>query len=371
MPHISYLECFHCKKQFPPDKIIFWCDECGGSIVVHYKEKDIKNKIMQDDFLRAEPDHWKYWMFYPITNLSNIISLDEGGTPLVPEVNNPNMLFKFEGVNPTGSFKDRGSSVEITHAKQRGIKKVICASTGNMGASVSAYSARAGIKAEIYVPLGATITKKKQIHSYGAKLHRVFGDYTKALNKTKELWLKKGIYLTGDYLYRQEGQKSVAFEILDQLKFQEPKQIILPIGMGNLCYATYKALVELKMIGLIAKIPKIIGVQSNACNPVDLAFKNNLDKIPIIKNPKTIASAISCGAPNYGEECLYAIHKSKGETITVTDNQLRNAKAKLAHQGLYVEASGAAPYAAALKLKPKSKTVMILTGHGLKDTMVT
>ncbi len=371
MGTVSHQECFNCKKTFPPDKIIFFCPHCSGSIVMKYKPHSIKNQIMHDDFLKAEPDHWKYWMFYPIESKKDIISMDEGGTPLVSDPQNPNWFFKYEGTNPTGSFKDRGSSVEITRAKQLGIEKLACASTGNMGASVSAYCARAEIKASIYVPFGATATKKKQIKFYGAKIKRVFGDYTKALNKTQGLWAKKHTYLAGDYVYRNEGQKSVVFEILDQLKFKSPSQIILPIGMGNLCFATYKGAVEMKEAGLISKIPKIIGVQSVHCNPIEIAFKNNLKYIPVIKNPKTIASAINTGNPNYGLEALYAIRKTKGKVISVTDTELRHAKAQLAHKGLYVEASGAAPYAAAKKLKNlPGKTVMILTGHGLKDTLV-
>ena len=370
MSHISHQECFHCKQKFSANKIVFWCPDCKGSIVMKYKKNAIKNLIMKDDFLRAEPDHWKYWMFYPILDINNIVSLDEGGTPLISDPDNSNWFYKFEGANPTGSFKDRGSSVEITHVKQLGIKKVACASSGNMGASISAYCTRIGIQTDIYLPISATFTKKKQIKFYGAKLHLVFGDYTKALNKTQNLWTKNQTYLTGDYVYRNEGQKSVGFEIMDQLKFNEPDNVILPIGMGNLCYATYKAFTELKDVGLIKKIPRIIGVQSLHCSPVYNAFRKKLNYIPEIKNPKTIASAISVGKPNYGEESLYAIKKTNGTIVVVTDEQIRLAKEQLAHKGLYVEASSATVYAAAKIIRPKGKTVMILTGHGLKDSLV-
>ena len=337
-----------------------------------YKEHSIKNQLAREkDFKNSDPAHWKYWMFYPIEDKEDVVSMDEGGTPLVSDPDKPNLYFKYEGVNPTGSFKDRGSSVEITHAKKAGVDRVACASSGNMGASIASYCARAGIRADIYVPISATFSKKKQIKSYGAKLHNVFGNYTKALLKTQKLWSKKHIYQTGDYVYRNEGQKSVVFEIIDQLGFKSPSQIILPIGMGNLFWATYKGLTEFKEAGLITKIPKLIGVQSIHCNPVETAFRKKLNYIPRIEGSATIASAISTTQPNYGDEALYAVRKTRGKVIAVTDDEIRVAKGELAHKGLYVEASSAAAYAGYKKLRGlRGKTVVILTGHGLKDTLV-
>jgi len=370
MPHVSYQECFKCGKKFPAHKPVFWCPDCGGSIVVHYNPKEIKKHIRKKDFRKKRPTHWKYWMFYPLRNGKDVVSLGEGGTPLIQDEFKSKWFYKFEGTNPTGSFKDRGSTVEITHAKRLGVKKVACASTGNMGASVSAYSARAGISATIYVPKGASIIKELQIKSYGARFVKINGDYTFALEKTKKLWLEKKVYLTGDYLYRQEGQKSVIIEAMDQMNFKNPKYVVLPIGMGNLCYATYKGLVEMKEVGLIEKLPRIIAVQSSHCSTVIRALNTGMENIPEIKNPKTIASAISCGRPNYGEEALYALKKTKGKGVTVTDEEILRAKKELAEQGIFAEASGAASYAGAKKLELKGKTLMIVTGHGLKDIIM-
>lgn len=362
--HLSHQQCFHCKREYPAEKTLFWCPDCGGSLVFHYKPSVIRG-YLDSKFRKAKPSHWKYWMFYPIPR-REVVTMGEGGTPLVNDKNREEWLFKFEGENPTGSFKDRGSTVEITHAKHLGIKKVACASTGNMGASVSAYAARAGIKATIYVPKGATLIKEKQIRCYGARLIEVRGDYTDALKKTQELWTRKKVYLTGDYLYRQEGQKSVIMEALDQMK-NTPRYVVLPIGMGNLCYATYKGLKEMKEVGLISRMPKLVAVQSYHCSTVVEAF-NSGGKIPVVKNPETIASAICCGKPNYGEEALFALKETKGKGVVVTDEEMRQAKDELAGQGLYAEASGAASYAGAKKLKLRGKTLMIITGHGLKDS---
>jgi len=350
------------------ENVLFWCPDCGGSLVVHYKHEEIEKHLSKKEFKKEKPSHWKYWMFYPIPK-RKVVTMNEGGTPLIPDKKREDWFFKFEGSNPTGSFKDRGSTVEITHATHLGVKKLACASTGNMGASVSAYAARAGIKATIYVPKDTAIIKSKQIRSYGARIVKMNGDYTDVMNWTKELWLKKRVYLAGDYLYRQEGQKSVILEALDQMKFHAPDFVVLPVGMGNLCYATYKGLKELKMIGLIHRIPKIVAVQSYHCSTVVEAFNRGMKKIPLVEDPITIASAICCGSPNYGEEALYALRDTRGKATTITDEELREAKEELAGEGIYSEASGAASYAAAKKLKLKGRVLMIVTGHGLKDVI--
>ena len=151
-------------------------------------------------------------------------------------------------------------------------------------------------------------------------------DYTDAYNKVKALWIKRGVYLTGDYLYRQEGQKSVIMEAMDQMNFEIPKYVVLPVGMGNLCYATYKGLKEMKMVGLIDKIPRIVVVQSSHCSTVVKAFLKGKKQPVEVEDPHTIASAISCGKPNYGEEAIYALRETKGKAVTVTDEELRKAR---------------------------------------------
>lgn len=369
MPHISHQECFKCKKIFNKHEILFWCPDCKGPILVKYKKGVQKQHLRKKEFKKQEVSHWKYWMFYPISR-RNVISMGEGGTPLIKDLRHKNLLLKYEGTNPTGSFKDRGSTIEISHAMQIGITSTVCASTGNMGASVAAYCSRAGIRAAIYVPRGATYSKLKQIKSHGAKVVKVMGDYTVALRKTQKLWLKKKVYQTGDYVYRQEGQKSTVFEILDQLKFQAPRNIIIPIGMGTHFFAAFKALEEMREVGLIQRMPRLVAVQSSHCSTVAKAYQRNMKQIPEVKNPKTIASAIACGKPNYGELALHALRKSNGIATTVTDDDLRRAKDNLAEQGIYAESSGAATYAAAKKLKLRGKTVAVITGHGLKDTLV-
>lgn len=186
-------ECFDCKARFPLNDKVFKC-HCGSySIQVTYDLGKIKKILSRPRvFLNGFGiHHWKYWMFYPIRNMHQVVSLGEGGTPLLKSRQKKGYYYKFEGMNPTGSFKDRGTTIELTHAKDLGVKETACASTGNMGASVAAYSARAGLKCTIVVPDFAPEAKMAQIKSHGAKLLRVKGSYEKAFERVNSLWEEK------------------------------------------------------------------------------------------------------------------------------------------------------------------------------------
>lgn len=324
--------------------------------------------MRKEEFLKEQISHWKYWPFFPITDLSKAISLGEGNTPLIQSKKFENFLLKFEGMNPTGSFKDRGSAIEISKAFELGVKKVLCASTGNMGASIAAYSNRANIQATVFVPSFAEKNKLKQMNYYGAKVKRINGSYETALNETRKLNKKNKVYLTGDYAFRGEGQKSIGFEILEQLHFEIPDFIVLPIGNGTLIWAVFKACREFKETGLIKKIPKLVGVQAQNCEPIVRAIENN-DKIVPIKNPKTIATAICCGNPVDGEEAVFAIKESNGIAISVSEKEIMLAKKELGREGIYAENGGSVAFAGAKKmnLNEKGKSVIIVSGHGLKD----
>ncbi|MBW3015113.1 threonine synthase [Candidatus Woesearchaeota archaeon] len=349
--------------------VIFECEKCHGPLDLVYDYREIKEQIITDVFLREEIKHWKYWPFYPIQQHDKIVSFKEGGTPLIKSKSEKGYMFKYEGVNPTGSFKDRGSTIEITKVNELNIKKVICASTGNMGASVAAYSARAGIKADIYVPTIATKEKVLQMKAYGANVIRVNGNYEDALNRTKKARIKEHVYLTGDYPYRGEGEKSVGFEIIDQLHWDCPDYIVTPIGNATLIYAIFKALNELKEVKIIKKLPRIVGVQAVGCNPIVKAFESKKE-IKAMRKTKTIASAIDCGNPVDGIKALYALRKTRGIALDVTDKEIVNARKDLAQEGIYVEPSGAVSYAGAKKLGLGGEVVCVLTGHGLKDNKV-
>lgn len=357
--------CFSCRARYRPKARVFFCEKCGGSLLLVYSRGQ-RRAVRSQTFARSRPHHWKYWMFYPV-RAERAVTLEEGGTPLLRSKAHANVWFKYEGENPTGSFKDRGSTVEITHAKELGAHRVVCASTGNMGASVAAYASRANIRAEIWVPRGTAGVKIQQIKAYGADVVEHGRTYNETLEKTFRLAREYHTYLTGDYAYRLEGQKSVALEIADQLSWRVPDYVVVPVGMGTLAFATYKAFAELRALGLTRRIPRLVAVQAAGCAPVVRAFVSGSHTIERVKNPKTIASAIACDLPNYGHEVLHALKRTKGLARTVTDEQILEAQRELGKEGIFAEPAGAAAYAGALKAKLEGSVVCVITGSGLKD----
>lgn len=347
-----------------------------------YEEPKQRRAVRSPVFKLVKPHHWKYWMFYPVRQ-ERAITMEEGGTPLLQSQKHPNLQFKYEGENPTGSFKDRGSTIEITHAKDMGVHSVVCASTGNMGASVAAYASRAHIAAEIFLPKGVSGVKVQQIRAYGARVVRYGRTYNETVSRTFEM-AGRGAYLAGDYAYRLEGQKSVAFEIADQLSSNDafevfghgrkgwhvPDYVIIPVGMGTLAFATYKAFAELRALGLTRKMPKIVAVQAAGCAPVVKAFESGSHEIERIRRPKTIASAINCDMPNYGHEVLHALRKTNGFALSVTDQQILAAQKELGEEGIFAEPGAAASYAGFLESGLDGKVVCVVTGSGLKDPFV-
>lgn len=362
------MKCFNCDAVYLPVHSYPSCARCGGMLDFEYDLNAVRRFVRTPDFRSKPVSQWKYLPFYPIKNPALLITLGEGNTPLIPSMKKKEVLFKFEGVNPTGSFKDRGSSIEITFAKEQGVKRVVCASTGNMGASIAAYAERAKMRATIFVPTFAPERKLREIKSYGANVRRVHGNYDDALCASYDAVLKAGkVFLTGDYPLRCEGQKSVAFEIAEQLQFRAPRNVVCPIGNGTLLYALFKGFNELACAGLIGKIPKLFGVQAAGCNPVENAWRNNTAWITPLKRTRTHASAINCGNPVYGLHALKAIRSTNGKCIALTDSELKASQKALAREGIHAELSGSAARGGALKLGLKGTTVVIVSGHGLKE----
>lgn len=366
--YARFIRCFNCRKIYPIEAVIFECAECGGPLDIEYDYPEIERTMIKDEFKKQAIRHWKYWRFYPIKNTENAIVFGEGGTPLIQSRKGKgNWFLKYEGMNPTGSFKDRGSAIEITKAKELGVNEIWCATTGNMGASVAAYSARCGIKANIVVPAHVPESKINQILAYGAKVKKIKGTYDDAAEFTKKLAREKGVYLTGDYPYRGEGEKSTGFEIIDQMNFQVPEYVIVPVGNGTNLYGIYKGIMEFKEIGLINKLPKMIGVQAKGCSPIYEAWSKASDMIESVKKPRTIANAIEVGTPIDGIKALKAVRKTGGSFEVVTDKEIRDAQAEMGKEGIYAESAGAAGFAAAKKMHLDGRVVIIVSGHGLKE----
>ncbi len=301
------------------------------------------------------------------------VSLGEGNTPLLNLENLSNELdidlwAKCEFLNPTGSFKDRGSVVEISKAVELCKEGIVCASTGNMAASLSAYAAKAGLKCIVVVPEGTPESKLQQALACGATLKEVEGAYDDCVTVAEKIAQKRNFFLCGDYVLRREGQKSIGWELA---RFNKKLDAILvPVGNGTVGVAIIKGLSE--KIGE-KKLPKFVGIQAEGVNPVEKAWKNQSGIRPI-KNTKTIASAFNVGNPLDGYLVIDWLRKTKGMMLLVTDDEILLAQKLLAtREGLFVETTAATTLAGLLKNKNEfgdQSVVLILTGSGLKERKV-
>lgn len=307
-----------------------------------------------------------------ITNKTPIITLLEGNTPLIRAVNlgkelGIDLFIKFEGLNPTGSFKDRGMTVAISKAIEKGVKATICASTGNTSASAAAYSARAGIKSIVLIPKGyVALGKLAQAMIYGSIVLEVEGNFDDALNVVKESADKLGIEVVNSINpFRLEGQKTASFEICDTLG-RAPDIQVMPVGNAGNITAYWMGYKQYKEAGRINTLPKMFGIQARGAAPI---VYNK-----IFEKPETIATAIRIGNPARWQEAVKARDESGGKIIDVTDEEIISAYKKIASKdGLFIEPASAASIAGLIKLVesgdiPKgSLVVAIATGNGLKD----
>jgi len=316
----------------------------------------------------------KYGHLLDLPSHTGRVTLLEGGTPLIPT---PNLIrelgggfelwVKYEGLNPTGSFKDRGMTAAVSEALGRGAKTVICASTGNTAASAAAYAARAGMKAIVLIPQGKVAAGKLAgAAAYGAQVIQIDGSFDDALSMVVAITDKHPIALVNSINpYRIEGQKTSAFEICDELE-SAPDWLCLPVGnAGNITsyWAGFKQYDEIKSTGL----PHVLGVQAAGSAPLVLGHP--------VEQPETVATAIRIGKPARGEQALQAAEESRGQIIAATDEQILDMQKLLAQlEGIWVEPASAAGLAGLAleiangKLNPKGKRIVaICTGHGLKD----
>jgi threonine synthase len=342
------------------------------------KEEPVSKEGLYGDASR--PGIWRYRQAFPFPADVNAIGLSEGRTPLVrvsrigASLGLDHLYVKNEGQNPTGSFKDRGMTVAVTRAIGTGARILVCASTGNTAASMAAYAARAGVTAMVTVPAGKVAGgKMAQVYAYGAKIIRVEGDFDAALSMTLSVatQIKELSVMNSVNPYRIEGQKSNAYEIYEQLGFEVPDYVVLPVGNAGNISAIWKGFKELKDWGISDSLPRMVGVQAAGAQPIVEAFEHGRDSV-IPVEPKTIASAIRIGNPASWRKALAALRDSSGVALAVTDEETIAARMSLASsEGIFVEPASAVPLAALKKLMGKidrdATVVCVCTGNGLKD----
>ncbi len=323
---------------------------------------------------------WRFREFLP-NGYREIVTLGEGNTPLVEGRRTAewagvrNLRFKHLGWNPTACFKDLGMTVGVTEALHVGAKAVACASTGNTAASLAAYAARAGLSAKVYLPAGQVSRNKlAQALDFGAEVVQVDGSFDLALNRLLESKDRSLYFLNSINPFRLEGQKTVMFEVLEQLGWQSPDYLIVPGGnLGN-SSAFGKALMELQAAGFIDKLPRMVVVQAAGANPLAEMWRSGADELTPVEEPETVATAIRIGNPRSWKKALRALRHTNGFVMDVTDEEIAEAKAMIGRDGIGCEPASATTLAAVRKLRAGEKIdrdaaiVAVLTGHALKDT---
>jgi len=316
----------------------------------------------------------EYWDFLPLKKEENIVTLLEGNTPLIPSSRivkeitfGLELYFKYEGLNPTGSFKDRGMTVAVSMAKDMGSKAIICASTGNTSASAAAYAAKANMKAYVLIPEGKiALGKLSQAIAHGAKVIQIEGNFDEALRIVRDISETEPITLVNSINpYRIEGQKTAAFEIVDHLGFV-PTYHAIPVGNAGNITAYWKGYREYRERGKAKSLPKMLGFQAEGAAPIV--------REKIIENPETIATAIRIGNPASWRQAVAARDDSGGLIDMVSDDEILHAYKMMAGmEGIFCEPASAASLAGVLKLfrkcffKKGEVIVLTITGHGLKD----
>lgn len=317
----------------------------------------------------------EYREFLPVSDKTPVITLQEGNTPLIKTVHlseragmDIEIYLKFEGCNPTGSFKDRGMTLAISKAAEAGSKAVICASTGNTSASAAAYAARAGIKAIVVIPEGRiAMGKLAQALIHGASVLQIEGNFDEALSLVKMIVERHPITMVNSLNpFRIDGQMSAAFEVCDQLG-SAPDFHALPVGNAGNITAYWKGYKTYKGKNRIAKLPVMLGFQAAGAAPIVLGHP--------VEKPETLASAIRIGNPASWKGALSARDESHGKIDSVTDQEILEAYSLIASsEGIFCEPASAASVAGVIKLykegylQPRSQVVCTLTGNGLKDT---
>jgi len=369
------MKCISCGEEYNLAEIIYTCQKCGSTL-----EVVCRPNVSKDIFNCRKSTMWKYKEFMPVDE-SKIVSLEEGGTPFcncqkLGDKLGIELHVKVEGSNPTGSFKDRGMSVGITKAVELGVETVGCASTGNTSASLAAYAARAGKRCIVLLPSGkVALGKLAQAMFHGAEVISIKGNFDEALETVTALALEGQLYLLNSVNpFRLEGQKSIGFEIVDDLGWKSPDRIILPVGNAGNISAIWKGVIEFHEAGFIEDLPMMTGIQAEGAAPIANAVRKGKMIIEPVPNPETVATAIRIGAPVSAQKALRAIYDSNGIAETVTDDEILSAQKLLARtEGIGVEPASAASIAGLLKLVENGEVdngeqvVCIVTGHLLKD----
>ncbi len=383
MSYIKGYRCTLCGKFFETQDALLTCPDCGekGILDVEYDYEELK-KVLTLDYFKNNKD-FSMWRYAPLMGIKEDHikeMLRIGWTPLnksynlAKELGLKELYIKDDGLNPSGSSKDRASGVAVLKAIEAGAKVISCSSTGNAASSCACHAAHMGLPAVIFVPKRAPIGKLTQISLYGATLVVVDGDYKAAFKLSKEAIAKHHWYNRNAAInpFMVEGKKTVSLEIAEQLNFKPTDWVAVSVGDGCTIGGVYKGFYELHKIGLIDRVPRILGVQSTGCEPFVVASKNHEPLKECEEN--TIADSIAVGIPRNPIKALRAVERSNGAWISVPDEKIIEAMALLGRkEGIFGEPAGVTSLAGLIKaidtgiIKKDESVTIIVTGNGLKD----
>lgn len=317
----------------------------------------------------GQPGVWRYRHSFGLPEEAPVVSLGEGNTPLVwDEAWGREVAFKLEYLNPTGSFKDRGSALLLAFLKARGVEQAIEDSSGNAGASFAAYAARAGIQAQVFIPAGASGPKRAQIEAFGAQLVSVPGPRSQAAEAVRRLAGEGAVYASHAYLpFNLAGYATLAYEVVAQLG-ASPGTVVLPVGQGGLLLGAYRGFLALQQAGVISGIPRMVGVQAQACAPLWAHAAWGMAGWPRVSEGETVAEGIRVRDPVRGDAVLQAVQASGGALLAVPEEEILPGRAALARRGFFVEPTSAIIWPALGQLSADfpPPLVAILTGSGFK-----
>jgi threonine synthase len=378
---VTGLRCVKCGRELGPGEAAYTCPSCGleGILDVQYDYERIRSSLSREAIERSrECSHWRYLPLLPVGPEENLPSLRTGWTPLYRRsglLGLEELYIKDDSANPTASLKDRATSVGVARAKAEGASAVAAASTGNAGSSLAGFAAAEGIPCFIFVPADAPKPKVAQLLIFGATVFAVDGSYDDAFDLAAEAIERYGWYNRSCAVnpYLVEGKKTVSFEICEQLGFETPDRVFIPVGDGCITSGVYKGFAEFSRLGFIDRVPELVGVQAEGCDPMKVAFDTNRELVPC--KACTIADSIAAGHPRNWRKATAGIRASGGSMMTVTDDEILAAVRTLGSSaGVFAEPAGATAFAGLTKavregkVGASEKVVVLMTGSGLKDT---
>jgi len=388
-----HLTCINCGRGFEPGQPIYLCPHCGmkevdgictfvGLLQVTYDMQAVSARLNRQVLENRRPGLWKYLELLPVHDESMIVTLGEGGTPLIKskllaeELGLENLYLKNEIITPTGCFKDRENAIAVTKAKELGFSVVACASTGSLAASLASYSRRGEMRSFVFVPESTPPAKTTHMMMCGAKVIAVKSIYEIALKLQIEACERYGWYncSSGINPFRIEGDKTIAFEIIEDLGWQSPEWILVPTGGGGNLSGEWKGFNEFYKLGLISSLPRMVAVQMREGASLTDAFLKGKEAVEPIPIGDSVGEALLSAYADYGSIALKSLRDSDGKALLVTDNEVLEAQKLLAlTEGIFAEPSSAAVIAGLKKMATnheigkEEKVVCLITGNGLKD----